>query len=644
MLRPFEAERPRLTELSAGRRVPSEEPSGLSGFIERIEDADPTQVDRRDAKCWVWAPNAFPSFGLSADFDVVRRIFASARRPDPAPLPADGSLPLTSLLPTIACGYVGADGRRCGRGIATLILPDKGLIYRAIDCWRHEPRHRTDFYATTEIAILEIIANAYDPNGMQALIADIAIRTRALRARQRAIEDQLVALATELEGVARGEALAMREEDQESGSFWGERRRALVKRRSMLQREQADLATRLEGMEDSHGVERQLKIAAQVASDLPELFRRARAFHRRTSELVNLLVTRMAIRQLTPGIMLFELELPTGQVTQHLILSDSFRCSQPERVLAYIGLRRGDSPEGVAARLSDARRHRGTARIANAETVQAFGLLHAYFECVESRLGDHRSVGQLAQEYRLSERDLWELALDGRLGPARVSDDGELLFRPTPAEAIMASPWLGRLSVADRLGVAPESLVSMQALCEAVGTTSDELRRRGVQRQKGACDDARRMFLRRDAVPDPLLQALESLSPTLIAERQRTALRSELRRADFDPEEADYWQREHVVRAKFRERLGYSSVSTLRNAAKRGRIDIALFHVREPGRRAHSLTSFVFIEPQLLEHGSLTAVKAWLGGIGPHATRTGDGRRARVSTRGRRARDTRAGG
>jgi hypothetical protein len=302
-------------------------------------------------------------------------------------------------------------------------------------------------------------------------------------------------------------------------------------------------------------------------------------------------------------------------------------------VLAYAALRRGEAPERVAERLSEARRRHSAARIANQETVLAFALLHAYFECVEPRTGNHVSLARLARQFRLAEREVWDLVMDGCLGPARVAENGELMFCPTQEEAVKASPWIGQCAVARTLGVTPETLVSRQALSAATGVLSDDMRHFGVQRHKGATDSSGRLFLHRSLVPASLLQTLEEFTPEVYLARQRSTLMDELRRADFAPEEVDGWHREHVVRRKIRERLEYASCTTLRKAALRDHIDSALFQVPEPGRRAHPLTRFVYIEPALLEHGTIEEIKAWLGGVGPRATRTGDGRRARVETR-----------
>ncbi|MBD0320331.1 MAG: recombinase family protein, partial [Gemmatimonadetes bacterium] len=263
------------------------------------------------------------------------------------------------------CGYPRGDGRRCGRILRPVHMPNGDWAYRSHHCDRWaRPRHRTVIPRALDDHVLDVLREVFTPSRLRSVVERVTVEAKEVEDREGALMRRLAEAQATEDGAASLviHAAAKLERARRAGDMREQRVQQRLKAR--WERSAADageMVSQLEGelagvrdhwREFAAASDADLERVTALAADLPVLIERARGVPFATQQIVEALVERVWVREIGHGVVEFSVEFPTGAEVRRLFTTTAPHGTHPQRLLARQRLAAGAPIQAVAAELA----------------------------------------------------------------------------------------------------------------------------------------------------------------------------------------------------------------------------------------------------------------------------------------------------
>ena len=567
-----------------------------------------------DPEFLVWEPDAFHAFRSSADYERVRDALSAPVGQDWDDRPPGDTPRLSGL----QCGAPDPKrpDHRCGFTLSPMRTSDADYAYTSARCAPGARGHRTSVRRHIEVAVAAALAASYTPAAMEGAVRAVSERAAVAEARLAALDRRIGAAEDDYRRAGQYEFEARRSEHALNIRHWEAERQkaqqafdAAVEERRAFQRSLVEYAP-------VGGLARQLELVREVVGEVGVLLARAERHPEIFRALVRTLTRSLTVRLVAPAVAALEVEFPNGERTLWLALVGRVRCTQPERVFAHHALTSDQDLEAAADRLTRANDRYGPRVLFNPPLVRGLALLHEFFETVPPRVGPLEPVADVATRTGVTADEAVARALDGRLGPAGVTPDGELAVAPTPEELEVAFPTYAARQTERRAGWDSGEAIDVRRLREEHGVSAKAVRRAVPFEtcKRTACDLAGRRYIRRSAIPARLL-AGASVADDRAA--FRAAAGRALDAAGYDATAVDHWWPLKTLLQRLRTHTRMGSAPSLRSARKAGLMHVIEYQGPHPTRGVNRRGLLVYCPPDVADSKDPAVVRAWFNGSTP---------------------------
>ncbi|HEX8671574.1 MAG TPA: recombinase family protein, partial [Longimicrobium sp.] len=254
----------------------------------------------------VWREDAFPAYAPPEALPAISVDLRTARL-----YPHRGSYtgPDPHRLAEVRCAQPLPNGDVCGLLARPWPRPAGGFYYTNTRC--SSRGHTTGFAADLEAAALSIISDGYRTEVLHACLTGIRRAKGAEASRLRDLERKVQTLTLSVETAAARVDKYDAEKAFKDSAYWEERRQA---RSRELEAALDDHARARRAVDDSSSLaESEFRSILRLATDIPELIRRAGSSPDRMRRLTRALAECVHVRSLGTGVYHVEVEFPSGQ-------------------------------------------------------------------------------------------------------------------------------------------------------------------------------------------------------------------------------------------------------------------------------------------------------------------------------------------
>lgn len=467
----------------------------------------------------VEVPDAFPSFGAPEDRRRVRELLAN---PDHPKIRGSWDGPRNHALARVVCCHPMPNGKSCGRKMNAMYSSARNGKHRYLSVVCDVRGHGFSLPPDVDRVVLDMLRKLFTQERLTTELARIqvdggaqAIQLKTLEAQVRSLEDRRdyksdMAYDARKGGNKRLTAFYEREVERLTEEM-GEAEQRLADARARSRRE-------------GEVTDQEYQEILALASDLPELLRRAKAIEGKTREIVRELVREVRARRLGAHAYFIELVLHSGQSVSRTVLVKPIHVPQPIRALAYARVGRWLNPAERMHIEDEARAYFEAESLAaqlnawleprlrtpwTADRVFTAALMHRP-EPAGRNPGARVPAAELATRLDLTEGEVMRAGLLGWLGAAAVLD-GTLCLDPTEEELHRAFPRVARRDVAREAGWAEDDVVTLRRLRKKTGWGPYRVEQVALSGGGIAEDRAGRRYTSRSAFLIPAPADLERL-------------------------------------------------------------------------------------------------------------------------------------
>jgi DNA invertase Pin-like site-specific DNA recombinase len=616
-----------------------------------LADADDLPI----AEFSVWEPGAFPSYAEPEDLERIQSFLSRAPSK-----PWKSSLKSPEhVLPNVRCGRVRENGTPCGRQMSST---GSGGERRYSTCCRHAAPSGSVSHVI-EDPVLEVLVAALRPEEIKTAVGTLRLDRDAALERRNAAQLQRDDLKAGAEAALELTIEAQARKHPELVSHYMRRHSELTTQAAEAERKLAVLC--MEENQIRAVTKQDYTRVLALATDLPRLVQDARSNPSVLQKLVGELTRAVHILPLAHGVVAVDIEFPTGVRVRRVVETHPTRSSQPQRLYAASRLEAGAKPADVADELNRALatiyQRAPSTRPFNARRVKTMAAMHIHGGDVPPREGHALDRNAIAARYGVSPAEALEAILQGELGPASWTSEGELGVVPTSDEAAWVFVEWARREVAAQKGWSVDDTVTVVEAVEALGLSRENVLANAERCSGPVRMPARRVWVRRSEAADPeavVRARLHELRPDLDptwwvalkqapqrAGRSRETLKKHfpVARPGFgaggvksvyvwlSPDLPLPWQAPSLAEAvqalggeydpndfvpltklaaDLRSRVNFRNEEALRSAAREGRI--VSVRVARTGRGLPTAL-YVLVPPDVRTAESAEVVRAWLG-------------------------------
>jgi DNA invertase Pin-like site-specific DNA recombinase len=475
---------------------------------------------------------AFPSFAAPDD---QTRTAALLKNPDRPRIRGTWAGPRNHALSHLFCSHPMPLDSTCRRKLNAMYNAGRPGIYRYLAVACGIRGHLFSLPPQVDDQVLDIVCSAFTPERLKIELDRIQRHDGAEAAQIRMLEEQI----SELESRARWHdhhAFRAHQQGNTEAVEFHEMQHTRVLAEMGRQRRELEQVRARSALDEAIS-EKEYEEILSLASDLPELLRRARPIEGKVREILRELIRRVHARRLGSQAYHIEVEFHSGPRVGRTVVARPIRAPQPIQVLAHDRLRPWLEPcarstaEQEEAAVAAAQALAGELNAAlgararpawTADRVFTAALMYRHGES-DIRTGAWSTPRDLAARSGLPVEGVAAAALLGRLGPARVHG-GDLVLCPTREELHRTFPSFARRETARDAGWPAEDLVSLERLQRETGWDRYRIARVAERGSGVVTDAAGRRYTRRSLFRIPCEGELERLLEAAIpAEADRVA-------------------------------------------------------------------------------------------------------------------------
>lgn len=453
----------------------------------------------------VHVEDAFPGFAAAED---QQRIAMLLKNPDRPRIRGSWHGERNHALARVYCNHPMPYDQVCGRKLAAMYNARRPGVHRYLAVACGFRGHRYSLPSQIDDYVIDIIHSLFETGQLQIELDRIQRSTDADDLDIRTLREEVSDLEAKVTWHDERAFRASRKGDTAGVEFHESQHQQAL---STLNRKRRE-AERLQAAEDrDRGLtDREYEEILQLASDLPELLRRARPIEGKLREITRELIDRIYTRRVGIGTYQIEVRLHSGYSLARTIIARPIRAPQPVQALAYDRLGAWLSP-GSRATIEQENDALSAAEALAAElngflgarakpewtADRVFTAAHMYqATAVTQRTGVYLSPADLAAEYQMPTSRIMAATLLGHLGPVLVQS-GEFTICPTREELHRALPIVARSDVAHSTGWPIDDLVTLKRLGRETGWDRYRIERVAERGSGIVTDEAGRRYTRR---------------------------------------------------------------------------------------------------------------------------------------------------
>jgi DNA invertase Pin-like site-specific DNA recombinase len=463
--------------------------------------------------------DAFPSFATAGD---QQRVAMLLKTPDRPRIRGNWQGERNHALARVFCSHPMPYDWTCGRKLGAMYNVERDGVHRYLAVACGFRGHRYSLPPQIDDHVLDIICSAFNADQLQIELDRIQRSSDTDAIDVRTLQEEISELEAKATWHDHKAFRASREGHAAGVEFHDDQHRqaleALGRKQREIERLQA-ASDRDRGLSDQEYGE-----ILRLASDLPELLRRARPIEGKIREITRELIDRVYARRIGSHAYQVEVRFHSGQSLARTIIARPIRAPQPIQVLANDRLRTWLPPgsratseqeeeaiaaaQALAAELNNVL---GTRAKPKWTADRAFTAARMYRDAANAhRAGEYSPPTDLAMQHQLRIEQVMTAALLGRLGPALVRS-GELEICPTREELHQAFPIVARRDAAHSAGWPVDDLVTLKRLKRETGWDRYRIERVAARGAGIITDEAGRRYTRRTCFKVPEEHELQCL-------------------------------------------------------------------------------------------------------------------------------------